>query len=181
MRKSPLRLCGKRFETQETALASSRAAAPGATAEECPDKRCGAWHVRQPKAPGKLGRKPRSRSTDPSPALRALVLGRDRHSCVRCGKGITGRPYSLHHRKRRSQGGRNAPGNLLTLCGSGTTGCHGWVHANIAESQASGWLLLSTQHPGAESVLYVSEHGSGMRVWLTESGTYSTAPPGVAA
>lgn len=37
--------------------------------------------------------------------------------------------------------GVNLPSNLLTLCGSGTTGCHGWVEAHPAWATAHGWSV----------------------------------------
>jgi len=119
----------------------------------------------------------RVRDTGPSPAVRKLVLDRDGFLCVRCGISVAGRPRSIHHRIRRSQCGSNAPENLITLC----PGCHGWVHGNIAEARASGWLLLGTGDPAAEGVLYASEHGSGMTLWLTRAGKLSTGDPGEAA
>ena len=35
----------------------------------------------------------------------------------------------------------NEPNNLMTVCGSGTTGCHGMIHANPEQSYAYGWLV----------------------------------------
>lgn len=37
--------------------------------------------------------------------------------------------------------GVNLPGNLLTLCGSGTTGCHGWVESHPTWAEAHGWSV----------------------------------------
>ncbi|WP_143822662.1 HNH endonuclease signature motif containing protein [Mycetocola reblochoni] len=51
---------------------------------------------------------------------------RDKNTCQRCGRwGMT-----RDHRKERSRGGRTTPANLQGLCGSGTTGCHGWKGEN---------------------------------------------------
>lgn len=121
------------------------------------------------------------RDTGPSPAVRALVLARDGSLCVRCGISVTDRSRSIHHRVRRSQGGRHVPENLITLCGDGLTGCHGWVHRNIAEARASGWLLLGGDNPLLEAVLYASEHGSGLALWLTPGGGHSAFDPREAA
>lgn len=37
--------------------------------------------------------------------------------------------------------------NGIGLCGSGTTGCHGWVHAHPAESYRLGYLVHSWDDP----------------------------------
>ncbi len=52
-----------------------------------------------------------------------------------------------HHRKLRKHGGTDEPVNLIDLCGSGTTGCHGYVHHNPAISFAKGWLVHSWDDP----------------------------------
>ena len=52
-----------------------------------------------------------------------------------------------HHRKRKSHGVDNTPPNLIPVCGSGTTGCHGYVHANPAISYEKGWLVHSWDDP----------------------------------
>ena len=53
----------------------------------------------------------------------------------------------MHHRILRSQGGRNDPENLVALCGSGTTGCHGWAHHERAAARPGGWTLRPTDDP----------------------------------
>jgi hypothetical protein len=30
---------------------------------------------------------------------------------------------------------------MIRLCGSGTTGCHGWVHANPLKAKAAGYIV----------------------------------------
>jgi len=47
--------------------------------------------------------------------------------------------------------GINLPSNLLTLCGSGTTGCHGWVEHHPKAAQAHGWSVARYQ-PDPQSV-----------------------------
>lgn len=42
----------------------------------------------------------------------------------------------VHHIQRRSQGGPNLPGNLITLC----TNHHGWVHEHPKLAKAAGLL-----------------------------------------
>ncbi len=50
----------------------------------------------------------------------------------------------MHHRLRRSQGGKHTVANLLHLCAA----CHLYIHDHPAESFAEGWLL----HAPAASV-----------------------------
>jgi len=117
---------------------------------------------------------PLRRSRDPGPdaKMRLTVLERDGYACVRCGADITDRAYSIHHRKRRSQSGRNELQNLLTLCGTGTTGCHGWVHAHPADARDAGWLVRGSDKPAEVSVLIVSA-----TLRLDRYGGYTTEPP----
>jgi hypothetical protein len=56
-------------------------------------------------------------------------------------------PSSTHHRKLRSQGGLDEPDNLIRLCGSGTTGCHGWAHANPAVARSYGLIVWRIRNP----------------------------------
>lgn len=82
-----------------------------------------------------------------SEKTRQRVLERDEHSCVRCGMSIEGSQYSIHHRKLRSHGVDNSLSNLVTLCGSGTTGCHGWVHSHPGEAHTAGFIVSATETP----------------------------------
>ena len=36
---------------------------------------------------------------------------------------------------------RHSPVNILELCGSGDTGCHGWVHQHVAEAERLGLIV----------------------------------------
>ena len=76
--------------------------------------------------------------------VRVLVLERD-GGCLRCGVHPSVRGYSLHHRKgRRALPGMpdpHVPENLVTLCGDGVRGCHGWAHAHPEEAYAAGWMI----------------------------------------
>lgn len=76
----------------------------------------------------------------PSKALCRLVDERDGHACVRCGRSLQATSGSRHHRLRRRDGGHRAS-ILVLLCGSGTTGCHGWVHANPRAARALGYII----------------------------------------
>ena len=74
-----------------------------------------------------------------SAEIRAAVLGRDGYQCVRCGKSCI-YDHSIHHRILGNRRDMRAS-NLITLCGSGTTGCHGWVHSHPQASMEAGWIV----------------------------------------
>lgn len=110
-------------------------------------------------------------SSDPDDETVQLVLRRDDWKCAGCGDPIVGRrgiEYSIHHRKRRSQGVDNGAANLVTLCGHGTSGCHGHAHSEIAAARLSGMLLRSTENP-AEMPMEHAIHG---HVLLLDDGTW---------
>jgi hypothetical protein len=102
-----------------------------------------------------------------------LVVRRDGYCCVACGVYIGDRPFSIQHRVARGQGGTNALSNLLTLCGSAVTGCHGRCEQRSREMQARGYWLESWQDPAAEPVMICGEQ-SGVTVWLGADGGYLT-------
>lgn len=54
--------------------------------------------------------------------------------CVRCGV----RGSNRHEKLPRSRGGPRDEFNTVILCGSGTTGCHGWVTANPDAAEREG-------------------------------------------
>jgi hypothetical protein len=90
--------------------------------------------------------------------VRVTVLDRDGLTCVRCGAPISLADYSLHHRRPRGMGGTrdvriNFPSNLLTLCGSGTTGCHGHVESHRFDAIAEGYLLTNVADAASTPVL----------------------------
>lgn len=78
--------------------------------------------------------------------VRFTVLARAFYKCERCYGGPTAFGFSVHHRLPRGMGGSknknlHLPANLITLCGSGVDGCHGWVESNRDEARAKGFLL----------------------------------------
>lgn len=96
-------------------------------------------------------------STGPSAKVRQAVLERDGFRCVSCGKSVHGSSFSIHHRIARKMGGTrrpwiNMPGNLITLCGSGTTGCHHWVESHRVQARAWGYLCYDTADPALVAV-----------------------------
>jgi hypothetical protein len=101
-------------------------------------------------------------------------MARDNSQCFRCGTVLTERwpGYSCHHRRLRSGGGPDTLDNRIMLCGSGTTGCHGYVHSNRLEAGIGGWIV-SRYGPGPGDVA-VCHHQLGP-VYLTEDGQLITS------
>lgn len=59
---------------------------------------------------------------------------------------------SMHHRRKRSQGGEWVPSNILHVCGHGTIGCHGYIEANPATARRLGLWLFAGQEPSTTPV-----------------------------
>jgi len=78
--------------------------------------------------------------SNPPVKITRAVDERDGEACVRCGVSLHTVTGSRHHRQRRAVGGHTVE-NIITLCGSGTTGCHGWAHANPANARAAGYII----------------------------------------
>lgn len=81
-----------------------------------------------------------------SPATRRLILDRDEGRCAWCGRPW-GDALNIHHRMLRSQGGLGVPENGIALCGSGTTGCHGAAHREVAWAREAGLIVPSWASP----------------------------------
>lgn len=75
---------------------------------------------------------------------RHIVYERAERLCERCCRNGS---LSVHHRKKRSQGGLWTPDNCVLLCGHGTKGCHGWVEHNPTFAHAEGWHVKGWQSP----------------------------------
>lgn len=92
-----------------------------------------------------------------TPRVRVKVLDRDGWACWWCRTSIEGRPYSIHHRRPRGMGGSKRPDtdrpqNLLVLCGSGVTGCHGWIESNRAWAVEHGLIVRQGDDPMVRAV-----------------------------
>ena len=129
----------------------------------------------------------RARATGPSSAVVDLCLERAQYSCEIHGGMVgdrRGLDWSLHHRLPRRMGGTragwiNLPSNLLVVCGSGTSGCHGLIERYRLASRAAGWLLRSGLLPGQERVRVFDpeKHPNGSRwVLLDDEGGYVDVP-----
>jgi hypothetical protein len=80
-----------------------------------------------------------------------------------------GTAQSAHHRRKRSQGGQWTSDNLIHVCGSGTTGCHGWIEAHPHLALERG-LTLAHGEPMARPVELVFR-GHRARWRLEDNGT----------
>lgn len=109
-------------------------------------------------------------------AVRSAVLSRSGGRCEWCGAELCGEQgwaWSLSHRRPKGMGGSrrldtDGAANLLVLCGSGTTGCHGWVESQRTQALVAGLLLHSTEDPAAEPLLLRQDRW----VYLTPEGGY---------
>lgn len=99
-----------------------------------------------------------------------------------CGRALRfeGRSieWSLHHRTARQMGGSklwwlNLPGNLIVLCGSGTTGCHGWVESHREHAEERGFLVRRGQALPASIHVMHFVHGL---IYLRNDGNTSKVP-----
>jgi hypothetical protein len=175
-----MRRCGKRYATELDARCSKRGQQPGAVIEECWVPGCGGWHVRSAQAAARHPL-PAGSDTGPDAATRALVYARDDFACICCGQSVTGRPHSVGHRQRRSQGGTHCPANLLTFLGWGnglTEDDHHWRIDNRddPEDEARGFTVRSHDDPHLISVMVFSPGGSGVTQFPTCDGQWSSAP-----
>lgn len=103
-----------------------------------------------------------------------IALERQGWHCLRCGTNIhdpsrwPGR--SGHHRQLRRAANpdvRHSPVNIIELCGSGTTGCHGWVHQHVAEAERLGLIVPFGIDPLSTPV----RDWQGRWLWLNQDGT----------
>lgn len=102
---------------------------------------------------------------------RAGLGDADMRRCERCGAPS---PLSRQHRVGRGQGGGWTPSNIAVLCGSGTTGCHGWAdQGHRADAEAEGWRVPSGTDPRAVPIT----HHTWGQVWLDDEGGYLLHPP----
>lgn len=82
---------------------------------------------------------------------RQIVYRRSDKLCERCCRGNGS--LTVHHRKKRSQGGLWTPENCVLVCGHGTAGCHGWCEHNPDGAAAEGFHVRPWQQP-AEVALH---------------------------
>ena len=122
------------------------------------------WPKRQPRRP---------RPKNPGEAkTRALLAERSGGWCE--ASGLV-RAQSVHHRRKRSQGGPWTASNCVHVCGDGTRGCHGWAEANPVQAGADGFSLRNGEDP-ARTPIVSGLHG---HVLIADDG--SIRPAGGAA
>lgn len=103
--------------------------------------------------------------------LRGQLILRSGARCETCGGALGSAGWSAHHRCLRGMGGTrradiNVLSNLLALCGSGSAGCHGWVHGHPSKSYRLGWMIPSTEEVFTAASLTPVVLYSGRRVLL---------------
>jgi len=171
----------------------------GKVARKCP--RGEHWHLYP--VPSGLSRQPAERAprdasgprrprqeTGFSRAVKDAVRKRAGDRCEACGTGVPPGYGNFQHRLARKSGGRRGAMkaligsivNATLLCGTPQSGDHGLCEARDPHMHAQGFWLEEGQDPAAEPIMLHGRGGSGMKVWLTPEGGYSTEPPeGVAA
>jgi len=92
----------------------------------------------------------KSRPLKVTEGTRYIVLTRSGYRCERCHDDFMGKPFSVHHRRPRMMGGSknpelHKPANLIVLCGSGISGCHGWVESNRSVARDLGFLIMKVE------------------------------------
>jgi hypothetical protein len=86
--------------------------------------------------------------------VRQAVYERDGNACVLCGH----RARNIHHRQpAQKRDGNHTPWNLLSLCGSGTTGCHGWIESRREWAAYLGLLVPQHHDPKIWAMIYTSQ------------------------
>ncbi|MFB4265387.1 hypothetical protein ACBJ32_17170 [Nonomuraea sp. GTA35] len=112
----------------------------------------------------KTGNPPKRKSSDQAKtntglrAFKAEARRRDGDCCVKCGVILNG-SGNVHHRRNRGQGGSrkaNVISNMITLCGTPLSLCHGEVtlEPDKCDAFGNGWRLSTngTTDPATEPV-----------------------------
>ncbi|KPG13711.1 hypothetical protein AN911_00475 [Mycobacteroides immunogenum] len=96
---------------------------------------------------------------------RRIVYERAEGLCERCTRGSQ---ITMHHRLKRGQGGPWSPENIVAVCGSGVTGCHGWIENHPDLASTEGFHVRPWEDPAEIPVLW---RGTGL-VLLTNDGGF---------
>lgn len=152
-------------------------------------RRTNAVAARAEKTIARQKKAPRPADTGPTAVQRRAVAERAGYRCELClrvlgwpdGAAIAwSTPHSFHHRRPRGMGGTtrtatNEPPNLLLLCGTGTTGCHGRVEANRDLAYRLGWLLHQAEDPATVPANIAVAEDHTVPMLLTGDGRYLRA------
>lgn len=110
-----------------------------------------------------------------SPKVRQAIFDREDGCCAACGTHILASVFggSVQHRRSRNMGGSRDPQtgaveNGLILCGSATTGCHGYTEGHPTWALHNGYRVPQGCDP---SLVPVRVKGIGW-VLLNPDGTY---------
>jgi hypothetical protein len=95
-----------------------------------------------------------------TPKVRREVIARDHHSCRWCGRFVDVESgwYSLQHRRARGMGGTRRVDtdlacNLVLVCGTGTTECHGYIESHREEAVSRGFNVADRHNPALVPLL----------------------------
>lgn len=101
-------------------------------------------------------------------SCREVVYKRAEYMCERCTN--VSRGLTVHHRLKRSHGGRWDVSNCVLLCGSGTTpyGCHSFCEHYPDKAATEGFHVRPWENPAEIPVLW---RGTGL-VLLTDDGGF---------
>jgi 5-methylcytosine-specific restriction endonuclease McrA len=104
---------------------------------------------------------------------RRIVRERPEDECEYCAVNAQTRGLTVHHRKKRSQGGEWTATNCVVLCGHGTTpnGCHSWVEHHPNDAADVGLHVRPWQTPALIPVFRQGEW-----VLLDDHGDYLPVP-----
>lgn len=94
---------------------------------------------------------------------RKLVAVRSGGVCERCGLRDA---ESVHHRLKKSQGGRWSPANCVAVCGDGVRGCHGYIEEHPDAAFAEGFHVRPWCDPKSVAI-HSDRHGHAL---LTDDG-----------
>ena len=96
-----------------------------------------------------------------------IVLARAGHYCEACGNPCA--EFALHHRRLKSQGGKDEPCNLIAVHHK----CHNLgtdsIHLNPKRSMEMGWIVPSWADPAE----YALHRPDGSKVLLDNEGSFS--------
>lgn len=110
--------------------------------------------------------------------VRHMFYEREHEACFYCRRGLSWQlrgsmlagGWSVHHRRGRGKQTVSYPHGVV-LCGTGTTGCHGWVteHPALAREYGLSLSRLATTDEFQPAAVRIRDEAG--RWWLlTESG-----------